>query len=65
MQTGDIIKGTFSKCCNTSTSAVSGYYKNGEFIPRHYVCNKCRKETQPIIKDTWVITEKGKYKELQ
>lgn len=64
MQTAEIIQGTISKCCGTSVSANNGTMKDGQFIPFHYTCNNCKKETEAVKKDMWVITDKGKYKAL-
>lgn len=66
MKAGDIIQGTISKCCGTSVSSVYGRTdtKTGDFIPFHYTCNNCKKPTEAIKKDMWVITDKLKYKAL-
>lgn len=58
--TGKIVNANLSSCCNTSLSPVYGTLKK----PFHYVCNNCKKECQKIEKPYWVITEKGKYKQI-
>lgn len=62
---GTKIKGTISSCCETSVHYNNGVEIKGVFVPHHAVCNKCKKITQPIIKDMWVITDKGKYKPIE
>lgn len=63
-ETGKVIQGTFSECCNTSVSPCFGYWKGEVFVPFHHKCNACGKETTAVIKDAWTITEAGKYKPI-
>ena len=59
---GTIIKGYFSKCCDTSISGNNGLKDlKGIYLPHYYTCNKCKKVTTAIIKDSYIITDKGKY----
>lgn len=64
MKAGDIIQGTYSKCCHSSVSSIYGKHLGNKFIPFHWVCNNCKKNTIPYKKDTWLITKKLKYKRL-
>lgn len=65
MKEGDLINGTTSKCCNASVSKCNGKITTtGELIPPHWLCNKCKKQTEIIVKPMWVITDKLKYKEI-
>ena len=62
---GTKIKGTISSCCGTSVSVHNGRVDHkGEYIPHHHTCNKCGKNTQPIVKDMWVITDRGLYRPI-
>lgn len=60
-----IVNAKLSSCCKTSISPIYGEYKNqGEFIPFHYICNKCGKNCEKIEIAAWIVTEEYKYREL-
>ena len=58
--TGRLIDSHTSSCCSTS---VSFHYDIKE-QRRCCTCSNCRKECKEVIKPRWIITTKGKYKEI-
>lgn len=60
---GTIINAKLSSCCSTSirwSQYDEKYYPN----PSHYTCNKCGKPCNKIEIPRWIVTKKGKYKEI-
>ena len=59
-EAGKIVQGTYSKCCNTSVS----FHFDTKKQMRICTCNHCKQETEPVKKDTWTITDEGKYRPI-
>lgn len=65
MNSGRQIKGTISKCCGISVSTVQGgFNRYGIWEDFHYICNRCRKKTEAIVKPLWILTDNLKYKRI-
>jgi hypothetical protein len=68
-RTGLFVEATLSKCCNTSVSSINGSTNaidllKGANPSHHYICNKCKKETQINKIPYWELTTNNKYREL-
>lgn len=61
----NLVNGTISKCCGTSVSSINGKFNyKGIWEDFHYICNRCRKKTEAIVKPLWILTDKLKYKRI-
>lgn len=57
---GDIIKAKISKCCKASVSVHNATDKE----EWKATCNYCKKKTEILLVDRWIITKDLKYRAI-